>query len=265
MHECDVSTRAIACRPVWTRSVLARKFAVGLLAAGVCVVAASCSTKKLPTVCEKIDNLSQAVGALRNGIDELSGQYAGELDTDISESLVLLDSLSVEAPAGVVDNVTLMRAGLAEVQSALDNVGWDIEAAKGDTPAIQAVDKLRGDDMVTAVTMITNYVNGICATTGTVDPSADGIGTLPAQTIPTPPVTDPPMGTVDNGTDARAIGYEIATTFGITATDEQLECLGTQLQDVVDKSDETSTNGAYNRQFQAAFDECGIDFTVPAS
>lgn len=251
-HASRTSTKS--CRLIVTAFVLS-----------TCVAMASCGSKELPTVCNQIDNLSQAVGTLRNGLDLLSGQFAGDLDADISESLVLLDSLSVEAPAGVLESVTSIRADLAAAQSSFDEVGWDIEAAKADPGVITSTDKLRDDESVTALATITNYVNGICATSDTLDPSSDGVGTLPAQTIPTPPITDPPVGTVDNGSDSRAIGYEIATTFGITATDDQLECLGSRLQDVVDKSDETSTSGAYNRQFQVAFDECGIDFTVPSS
>ena len=122
-----------------------------------------------------------------------------------------------------------------------------------------------GESAIADVTTVSNYVTGICSSGSTVDPASDGLGTLPDQSIPTPPVTDPPIGEVDNGSDARALGYEIATNFGITATDDQLVCLGTKLQDVVDTSDASSSTGAYNRQFQAAFDVCGIDFTIPAS
>lgn len=236
---------------------------VGVL--GGAVSLSACSSGAQTTVCDNVESLSLAVGTLRGGVDVLSDQVAGDLDSRITDSLVMLESLAVEAPTGVTEKITALQSSLADAQEAFDAVGWDFAAAQSDSAVLDAMQQFDGTDVIANVTTISNYVNGICATDGSIGPTSDGLGTLPAPEISTLPVTDPPTGVADNGSDARALGFEIATAFGITASEDELVCLGTKLQEVVDVSGEQSSTGAYNRQFQAAFDACGIDFTVPAS
>lgn len=246
------------------RSML-RKFVISI---GVLIgtgAVAACGSDSQATVCGQVESLSLAVGTLRGGVDLLSGQVAGDLDSRITESLVMLESLGVEAPVGVNESIIVLRDSLSDAQKAFDAIGWDFSVAQSDSNVQAVLQKFDGTQVITDVTTVSNYVNGICATDGSIDATNDGLGTLPAPVISAPPVTDPPAGIVDNGSDARALGFEIATSFGITATEDQLVCLGTKLQEVVDVSGEQSTSGAYNSQFQSAFDACGIDFTVPES
>jgi hypothetical protein len=50
----------------------------------------------------------------------------------------------------------------------------------------------------------------------------------------------------------------------LTITDSEATCLGTSLSDIYDVSSPDTDNVQYQRQFQRAFDSCGIDFTIPS-
>lgn len=224
----------------------------------------SCSSKTLPTVCDKVESLSAAVGTLRAGVDFLGDQVAGDLDTSISDGLVVLDSLAVEAPSGVAEKISELKPQLVAAQNAFDKIDWDMTAAQSDPTVTAVVDGFRKDDTVAALTTVNNYVNGICTTGDTLDPTNDGLGTLPTPTIPVAPVTDPPTGQPDNGSDARALGYEIAQSYGITATDAELVCLGTRMLDFADSGGGSASEADNVAALQGAIDTCGILFTVPA-
>ena len=55
----------------------------------------------------------------------------------------------------------------------------------------------------------------------------------------------------------------IANQFGLTVSDSEGACLGTSLSGIYDVSGPETNNAQYQRQFQRAFDACGIAFSVP--
>jgi hypothetical protein len=59
------------------------------------------------------------------------------------------------------------------------------------------------------------------------------------------------------------VGKMIATQFGLTISDAEATCLGTSLSDIYDVSGPDTDDAQYQRQFQRAFDSCGIEFTIP--
>ena len=56
----------------------------------------------------------------------------------------------------------------------------------------------------------------------------------------------------------------IADQFGLTITDTEAECLGESLSGIYDVSGPETNNAQYQRQFQRAFDGCGIVFDIPS-
>jgi hypothetical protein len=81
--------------------------------------------------------------------------------------------------------------------------------------------------------------------------------------IPSPTDTEPESGLTDDTSEIYALGEMVGTLFQLTLTREEVECLGIELVNVVDKSDATSNSAQYQSQFQSAFDNCSIAFTVP--
>jgi hypothetical protein len=68
---------------------------------------------------------------------------------------------------------------------------------------------------------------------------------------------------VDETSEIYALGEMVGTLFQLTLTPDEVGCVGTELVNVVDKSDATSNSQQYQKQFQKAFDTCAIPFTVP--
>ena len=88
--------------------------------------------------------------------------------------------------------------------------------------------------------------------------------TLPMSPIPSPTATDPIANPLDDSSELTVIGKMIATQFGLTIADSEATCLGTSLSGIYDVSGPNTDNAQYQRQFQRAFDNCGIDFTIPS-
>jgi PIN domain nuclease of toxin-antitoxin system len=80
--------------------------------------------------------------------------------------------------------------------------------------------------------------------------------------IPSPTATDPIVSSLDDSSELTVIGKMIATQFGLTITDNEATCLGLALSDTYDVSSTDTDNAQYQRQFQRAFDNCAIDFTI---
>ena len=81
--------------------------------------------------------------------------------------------------------------------------------------------------------------------------------------IPGPTDTDPDSGLADDTSEIYALGEMVGTLFQLTLTPDEVNCLGDELVNVVDRSDATSNSAQYQSQFQRAFDYCSIAFTVP--
>ena len=81
--------------------------------------------------------------------------------------------------------------------------------------------------------------------------------------IPGPTDTEPDSGLADDTSEIYALGEMVGTLFQLTLTPDEVNCLGDELVNVVDRSDATSNSAQYQSQFQRAFDNCSIAFTVP--
>ena len=96
-----------------------------------------------------------------------------------------------------------------------------------------------------------------------VAPPTDGEVTLPMNPIPSPTATDPTTKTVSDSSELLVVGKVIANQFGLTVSETEAACLGTALSNIYDVSGPETNNAQYQRQFQRAFDVCGIVFSVP--
>ena len=142
---------------------------------------------------------------------------------------------------------------------------WVISVALDDTKAVAAADALSGEAPLREANTVEAYVLGQCPTASTSGPPGETFETLPAPSVPSPTATDPPDSGQKEQSQAESLGALVGTTFGITMSAEQVKCVGTALQDVVDATQAQSGPGQYAEQYQSAFDSCGVDFEVPSS
>jgi len=147
--------------------------------------------------------------------------------------------------------------------TAMESVEWDVNRALDVSDAMTAASVLGSEETLRQTNTIEANVISRCGMPSTVAPSGAGEVTLPMNPIPSPSATDPTMNTVNDSSELAVLGRSISTQFGLSISDSQAACLGTALSGVYDSSSATSNNAQYQSQFQRAFDNCGIIFTVP--
>lgn len=218
----------------------------------------------MPVVTECGERVAVALltQTVREGADVVGSTDGARLSFDIANTLEVLQRADSEAPAAVGAEIEILVGVLADLRDALDARAWDLEGAAEDESVQAALDAIDEDSVQTANVVVESYLTARCGA-ATAEAGGDTALTLPTPTGLVPAEDEPVTGAVDNESDALALGSIVALSFGLDLGTEQLQCLGSELVDVVDLSDETSSTAAYLRQFQSAFDACGIDFVVP--
>lgn len=234
------------------------------IAVGI-VMLVGCDSRASTTACSSTIDISSILYGLTNGSDIVGAMTSSELHNDIERSLYALDALDVDASDAIKRRTQQVRLSFQELSKALDKVEWDIAAVATNSNVQAAMTKF-GDKVVSdAIAVVNEYTQSLCGVSTSL-PAGDASGsTLPLPEQPSPTATDPPMGVTDNASDARATGVLVATLFGLTITDAQVNCLGSALQGIVDVSSATASIEQYQGQFQKAFDTCAIDFKVPTN
>jgi hypothetical protein len=159
---------------------------------------------------------------------------------------------------------TLVATKISIFISVMDSVDWDVNRALDIAEANAAAVDLGSELTLMEANAVEAELVGICGMPPTVAPPTEGEVTLPMNSIPSPNATDPTMNTVDESSELSVIGKIVANQFGLTVTDVEAECLGESLAGIYDVSGSNSNNAQYQRQFQRAFDSCGIDFVIPS-
>lgn len=199
---------------------------------------------------------------VREGADVVGSTDGARLSLDLEETLAVLDRAKESAPSSVATEIEVLTAALSGLRDALDARGWDLAGVAEDEAVQAALGAIDDDPVQVANAVVESYLTAECGS-ALADTGSESALTLPTPTGLVPADDGPPTGVVDNESDALALGSIVALSFGLDLPVEQLQCLGTELLDVVDLSDETSSTAAYLRQFQRAFDACDIAFTVP--
>lgn len=199
---------------------------------------------------------------VREGADVVGSTDGARLSVDMESTLAVLDDASATAPSSVGAEIEVLAAALVGLRDALEDRGWDLQGIAGDEAVQAALDAIERDEVQIANVVVESYLTAECGA-ATAEVAEESVATLPTPTGLVPEEDDPLTGAADNESDALALGSIVALSYGLDLTSEQLECLGRELQNIVDLSDETSSTAAYLRQFQRAFDACDIDFRVP--
>ena len=222
----------------------------------------SCSSAESLPVCTSTIDISRVLTRLSSESDMVGGMTSSDLHNDLERSLYVLELLTKSSPSDVTARVEQVKTALTDLSVSLDEVDWDIATAATNVK-VQAAMAVFGDKKTAdAIVIVGDYTQSLCGTKSSIAVVNDA-STLPLPIQPSPTATDPPMGLTDNASDARATGLLVATLFGLTATDVQINCLGIALQGIQDVTAASGTLEQYQGQFQKAFDTCSIDFRVP--
>lgn len=240
---------------------LRQQFRLSLTAVLVGVSLSACSAET--SICSDLRSVAGYTMQFSQGLDNFSeNQYA----TLRSETFIARTSVN---HAAVVHPDSEEAAGLAvkinSFISSMERLDWDVSVALSDSLAVESALKLGSAQSLTQANTVESLLIGECGLPSTIVNSDQTFATLPGPSIPSPLQTDPPTNTLNEISQDDALGATVGALFNLTLSSAQSRCLGSALQDVVDVSSSTANMAQYQGQFQKAFDQCSIDFTVPTN
>lgn len=227
---------------------------------GLLGVLASCSSNS-DVLCGSNISISDYVAGFSQGLDNFSEDRYAQLRTESNSAYertvnaVTDDSVSAEA--------TAIATKISAFITSMDTVEWDVNRALDIAEAVEAAVDLGSELTLRQANAVEAELVKRCGMPSSGAPPTEGEVTLPMNPIPSPTATDPTTNTVSDISELSVIGKMIANQFGLTVSDSEGSCLGTSLSGIYDVSGPETNNAQYQRQFQRAFDVCGIVFSVP--
>ena len=157
---------------------------------------------------------------------------------------------------------SLLQPKLQVFIQQMDSLSCDFTAV-ADTPhAVRALSALKEEETLREANEVDVYMITRCGVASTLQEYPSNEVTLPSPQIGQPNDTLPTTNEPDEKSEAAALGFTVATAFGLTLTESEMTCLGTALTGVYDASGAGANSDQYTKQFQSAFDNCNIDFVV---
>ena len=222
---------------------------------------ASCSSNSTSLDCTSIQSVSGFVQRFSLGLDNFSENQYEQLRLD---TLDVFDTVNTAAEnSAAPQNAIKVASKITRFVQAMDSVSWDVTRAIDSFEAVEAANELASETTLREANDVESFVIRECGLPSTVPIGAEGEVRLPDPSIPSPTATDPTTNTINESSETFALGTTIANIYALTLDESKVQCLGDALVGIVDLSDATSNSAQYQNQFQKAFDECNIDFSVP--
>lgn len=231
-----------------------------VLAFGLLGILGSCSDNS-DSVCSSSSSISDYVAGFSQGLDNFSEDRYSQLRTQSNS--VYERAVNAVSSESVSTEATAIAKKVSVFISVMETVNWDVNRALDISEALAAAVDLGSESTLRDANTVEAAIVSICGMPSSVAPPNEAEVTLPMNPIQSPTATDPTMNTVSELSELSVIGKMIANQFGLTVSDSEGACLGTSLSGIYDVSGPETNNAQYQRQFQRAFDACGIIFTVP--
>lgn len=223
-------------------------------------VLGSCSLNS-DSLCGSNISISDYVAGFSQGLDNFSEDRYAQLRSESNSAYER--TVNAASDDSVTAEATAVASKISSFITVMDTVEWDVNRALDIAEAIAAAVELGSELTLRQANAVEGKLVERCGMPSSVAPPTDGEVTLPMNPIPSPTATDPMTNTVSDSSELLVIGKVIANQFGLTVSEIEAACLGTALSNIYDVSGPETNNAQYQRQFQRAFDACGIDFTVP--
>lgn len=231
-----------------------------LLMVSLLGVLGSCSTNS-DSLCGSNISISDFVAGFSQGLDNFSEDRYAQLRSESNSAYER--TVNAASDDSVTAEATAVASKISSFITVMDTVEWDVNRALDIAEAIAAAVELGSELTLRQANAVEGELVERCGMPSSVAPPTDGEVTLPMNPIPSPTATDPITNTVSDSSELLVIGKVIANQFGLTVSEIEAACLGTALSNIYDVSGPETNNAQYQRQFQRAFDACGIDFTIP--
>lgn len=217
------------------------------------------------TLCDSPVSLAGFVVGFDQQLENFDSDQSAGLQPETAEVLLQAEllaadeSLDAETRKVARDFLDLV----SRFADAMDDALWDLPTALTDEATVAVVAEIGSSATLADANLLESVVIEKCGLPPLVPSDSGVLPTLPMPSIPSPTDTEPPVNTVNEESEARALGTTVGQLFSLTLSDRDTVCLGRALSGVYDKTGTSSTEEQYLRQFQDAFDRCGIDFVVP--
>lgn len=228
------------------------------------ILLSGCARESSTDLCGRRTSLASVTGVLSQGVDAVAAETAGTLRLDILANRNILTAAREQAPDAVQQSIDVVLGAYVALESALDEVDWDLAVAVTDEKVQRAVVTVTSGPALVASATVESYLFAKCGAPVASKDNEVAPATLPPSTQLGTDVTDPATSPPNEESEVTALGLLIGNSFSLTLTVEDATCLGEEISKVVDYSDGTSSSGQYSAQYQRAFDACGIEFDVPA-
>ena len=221
----------------------------------------SCSSGP-EAVCSSNISISDYVAGFSQGLDNFSEDRYSLLRTESNSAYER--TVNAVTDDVITTEATSVASKISAFISVMDKVDWDVTIALNVSDAIAAAEALGSESTLRQANAVEGQLVARCGLPSSIAPPNMPENTLPMNPIPSPTATDPTTNTVSDSSELSVIGKMIADQFGLTITDTEAECLGESLSGIYDVSGPETNNAQYQRQFQRAFDGCGIVFDIPS-
>lgn len=246
--------------PVQHGTKVTRWLRQSLLAGTVIGVLLACGSSVVD-ICSQAVSVPSYTTRFILGLDNFSEDQYENLRTDTVRTRQTVAQVLELYPDD--ENTSFVLKKIDDFSLAMSDVDWDVSRALGSPDAVQGAVVLGSAETISQANQIDALVISLCGLPATFVPNDATGDTLPMPWIPSPTDTEPDTELADDESEIYALGEMVGTLFGLTLNPEEVKCLGDELVNVVDKSDATSNSAQYQLQFQKAFDNCSIAFTVP--
>ena len=221
----------------------------------------SCSSGP-EAVCSSNISISDYVAGFSQGLDNFSEDRYSLLRTESNSAYER--TVNAVTDDVITTEATSVASKISAFISVMDKVDWDVTRALNVSDAITAAEALGSESTLRQANAVEGQLVARCGLPSSIAPPNGSENTMPMNPIPSPTATDPTTNTVSDSSELSVIGKMIADQFGLTITDTEAECLGESLSGIYDVSGPETNNAQYQRQFQRAFDGCGIVFDIPS-
>lgn len=218
------------------------------------------------TLCDSPVSLAGFVVGFDQQLANFDSDQSAGLQPETLEVLVQAELISADESldADVRDVARDLADLVGRFADSMDDALWDLPTALADEATVALVAEIGSSTTLADANLLESVVIDRCGLPPLVPVDSGVVPTLPMPSIPSPTDTEPPVNTVNEESEARALGTTVGELFSLTLTDSDTVCLGRALSGVYDKTGDSSTEEQYLRQFQDAFDRCGIVFVVPS-
>lgn len=224
-----------------------------------CAFLASCSSES--SICDDLSSVAGFTMQFSQGLDNFSETQFATLRNETFSARQSVNHVAVTHPDS--QEAADLAEKLNVFISSMEKSDWDVSVALSDVVAVEAAANLGTPTSLTQANTVESLLIAECGLPSTIANSDISAETLPGPSIPSPTQTEPPTNTINQNSEDDALGATVARLFNLTVSPAQTTCLGRALQGVVDVSSSSANLAQYQGQFQRAFDECSIAFTVP--